>query len=88
MGKALLERLGRQRPIDPSKRGYHIVYREDEVNHCPGCGRSNWFIGRVSAECAFCATALPLTESSTQVAGGYIAHRRYKPQAWEQFAAA
>lgn len=40
--------------------GYAPVYRVDEVNHCPGCGQSQWFIGRITAECAFCATALPL----------------------------
>ena len=49
---------------DPAGRGYHAVYREQEVNHCPGCGRTHWLIGRVSAECAFCSTALPLAEAS------------------------
>ena len=48
-----------------ANRGYHVAYREAEVNHCPGCGRTHWYIGRVSAECAFCATALPLAEAST-----------------------
>jgi hypothetical protein len=46
-------------------RGYHIAYRENEVNHCPGCGRSHWHIGRLSAECAFCGTALPLVDTSS-----------------------
>ena len=50
----------------PTVRGYHAVYREQEVNHCPGCGRTHWIIGRVSAECAFCSTALPLAEASTR----------------------
>jgi hypothetical protein len=49
--------------FNPNARGYHAVYREGEVNHCPGCGRTHWIIGRVSAECAFCSTALPLTEA-------------------------
>ena len=49
----------------PYERGYHAVYREHEVNHCPGCGRTQWLIGRVSAECAFCSTALPLKEALT-----------------------
>ena len=49
---------------DPASRGYHVVYREHEVNHCPGCGRTQWLIGRMSAECAFCTTALPLKEAS------------------------
>ena len=40
--------------------GYMPTYREDEVNHCPGCGRSQWLIGRITAECALCATAVPL----------------------------
>jgi hypothetical protein len=41
-------------------RGYSIVYRHDETNHCPGCGRTHWYIGRLSAQCAFCETAMPL----------------------------
>lgn len=49
--------------FDPATRGYHAVYREDEVNHCPGCGRTHWYVGRLLAECGFCATALPLSES-------------------------
>jgi len=56
---------------DPSRRGYHIAYRENQVNHCPGCGRSHWYIGRLSAECGFCGTALPLTESLSTGAGLY-----------------
>jgi hypothetical protein len=53
-------------PFNPSARGYHAVYRDGEINHCPGCGRTHWLIGRVSAECAFCSTALPLKEALTQ----------------------
>ena len=52
--------------FNPAQRGYHAVYRDNEVNHCPGCGRTHWLIGRMSAECAFCATALPLAEASTR----------------------
>ncbi len=48
---------------DPSFRGYHVVYRERETNHCPGCGRSHWLLGRFSAECVFCATALPFASA-------------------------
>jgi hypothetical protein len=47
-----------------ARRGHHIVYRANESNHCPGCGRSQWYIGRVSAECGFCGTAVPLAEAS------------------------
>jgi hypothetical protein len=66
-------------------RGYHVVYREHEVNHCPGCGRTHWLVGRVSAECAFCATALPLAEASMQShhAPAVIQHKNRSEQpAW------
>lgn len=49
--------------FNPAARGYHFVYRENCVNHCPGCGHTHWYIGRAMAECGFCATALPLSES-------------------------
>ena len=52
-------------PHDPSLRGYHVVYRENEVNHCPGCGRTHWYVGRLTAECGFCGTALPLADAGT-----------------------
>jgi hypothetical protein len=46
-----------------AQRGHHIVYRTNAENHCPGCGRSQWYIGRISAECGFCGTAVPLAEA-------------------------
>jgi hypothetical protein len=68
-------------PHDPARRGYLVVYRENEVNHCPGCGRTHWYVGRVSAECGFCATALPLAEATTRGTGVY--HRNVRPAyAW------
>lgn len=45
------------------QRGHHIVYRTNASNHCPGCGRSQWYVGRISAECGFCGTAVPLAEA-------------------------
>jgi hypothetical protein len=48
------------------ERGYRLVYRAGEVNHCPGCGRSQWYVGRLTAECAFCATAIPLAAGRQQ----------------------
>lgn len=63
------------REFDPSKRGYHAVYRENEVNHCPGCGRTHWYVGRALAECGFCATAMPLMESYRQGAMFTTPHR-------------
>ncbi len=54
---------------DPSRRGYHAVYRMDQPNLCPGCGRSHWLIGRLSAECAFCGTAIGLADHGMTGAG-------------------
>ncbi len=71
-------------------RGYHIAYRDGETNHCPGCGRTHWYIGRVMAECAFCATALPL-ERATMVGGSQIVRtvrRRLIPDPGHAYAAA
>ena len=47
-------------------RGYQPLYHEDVVNRCPGCGKSHWHVGRFSAECAYCETALPLAMVSSQ----------------------
>lgn len=52
-------RLGRGH-FDLTARGFHAAYRPGERNHCPGCGREHWIVGRSTAECAFCSTALPL----------------------------
>jgi hypothetical protein len=38
-----------------------LAYRLSETNHCPDCGQAQWFVGRLSAECAFCQTALPIS---------------------------
>lgn len=38
-------------------RGYVPQYSSGIA--CPGCGNGNWVIGRRSAECAGCGTALP-----------------------------
>ncbi len=62
MPSSIIRRNGESFPHDPAGRGYHAVYRSNEVNHCPGCGRTHWYVGRVSAECGFCGTALPLAE--------------------------
>jgi hypothetical protein len=54
--------------------GYRVAYRPQEVNHCPGCGKSHWMIGRMTAECAFCGTALPLIAGAS-MGNGLIRHR-------------
>ena len=67
----------RRNTYQPAQRGYHAVYRDNAVNHCPGCGRTHWHVGRLMAECAFCATALPLSESYHQ--GAMSAFPRARP---------
>ena len=69
MLRSIVQGPGESFPHDPSSRGYCVVYRENQVNHCPGCGRTHWYVGRFSAECGFCSTALPLAEATTRGTG-------------------
>ena len=73
-----------RKAFNPNSRGYHAVYHDGEVNHCPGCGRTHWLIGRVSAECAFCTTALPLAEASMRSHNGpaVIQHKNREQRSW------
>ncbi|PHP19539.1 hypothetical protein CG471_11815 [Sphingobium sp. IP1] len=41
-------------------RGHVVLYRPGQPNHCPGCGASQWLVGRATAECGRCATAIPI----------------------------
>ncbi|WP_152522546.1 hypothetical protein [Sphingobium ummariense] len=36
------------------------AYRPGKGASCPQCGARQWLVGRTVAECACCATALPL----------------------------
>jgi hypothetical protein len=63
MLRSIEANTGKAFPHDPTLRGYHVVYRPGEVNRCPGCGRTHWYVGRLSAECGFCSAALPLMET-------------------------
>jgi len=47
-------------PLAWRHQGYAIAYHPGEANHCPGCARQHWIVGRMMAECAFCGTALTL----------------------------
>jgi hypothetical protein len=71
--------------FNPARLGFRIVYRANETNHCPGCGRSHWIVGRMSAECAFCATALPLERGFTVGTG--LFRNRGKTDAFAPMAA-
>jgi hypothetical protein len=52
------------RAYDASKHGLRYLYRPAKANVCPGCGQSNWYVGRESAECAFCGTVLLLAQTA------------------------
>ncbi|HEX8525841.1 hypothetical protein [Allosphingosinicella sp.] len=54
---------------DPALRGFQPLYHPGEVNRCPGCGRTHWFVGRLSAECGFCATAIAMADTGMRGAG-------------------
>jgi hypothetical protein len=43
-------------------RGYQVLFHADETNRCPGCGQSQWYVGRITAECAACGTAIAIAE--------------------------
>jgi hypothetical protein len=82
MLRAIEGSQGRSFPHNPAARGYQLLYRLDEVNHCPGCGRTHWYVGRLSAECAFCSTALPLMD--TGITGVGMLHRP-RPHEFEDY---
>src|SRR3954466_16101031 len=63
-----------------ANRGHHIVYRANSDNHCPGCGRSHWYVGRISAECGFCGTAIPLAEARVEDPRPGISRRAGSPE--------
>ena len=62
-GVMIYQRAGRDFAPDLAARGHHVVYRANESNRCPGCGRAQWYIGRMTAECGFCGTAVALAEA-------------------------
>lgn len=49
-----------------ARRGFMPLYHTGDVNHCPGCGGKSWHVGRMSAECATCETAIPLADVAAQ----------------------
>ena len=61
-------------------RGYVLTYRPGQSNPCPGCGGVQWHVGRQTAECAYCATALPLADAGDRrVTGVRIGWRSLVP---------
>lgn len=56
-------------PHNPALRGFLPLYHPGEVNRCPGCGRTHWYVGRLLAECGFCGTAVALVDTGLTGAG-------------------
>jgi hypothetical protein len=68
-GVMIYQKAQRDFGMDVAARGHHVVYRANESNRCPGCGRAQWYVGRMTAECGFCGTAVALAESAWSGAG-------------------
>ena len=68
----VMTRVGRG-PPELANRGYQVLFRPNESNRCPGCGHAQWYVGRVTAECFFCGTALPLADAKW--GGDGLSHR-------------
>jgi hypothetical protein len=76
MPNAIIRLAGESFAHCPALRGYAVVHRAGEVNFCPGCGRSHWYVGRSLAECAWCGTAVPLADAHVQGGGGHSRNRK------------
>lgn len=61
-------RMPKHVELDLWTQGYRVLFRRGDTNRCPGCGHSQWLVGRSTAECAVCATSLPLAEAES---GGF-----------------
>ena len=56
--------------------GYRIHYHPGEVTHCPSCAKTQWIVGRLTAQCAFCATAVPISAAGMTGVGLFLAQAR------------
>jgi hypothetical protein len=74
---------GRSYPHDPALRGFQILYHSGEINRCPGCGRTHWYVGRLSAECGFCGTALALAETARTGTGVFHRGQPARDDSWD-----
>ncbi|WP_430635562.1 hypothetical protein [Sphingomonas hankookensis] len=51
-------------------------------NNCPSCGASQWFVGRVIAECACCGDTLPINHAVRPTQMARSAGYRRVADAW------
>ncbi|HTG38719.1 hypothetical protein [Sphingomonas sp.] len=61
-------------PATAGTPGFRLAYHIGESNHCPGCTRSHWLVGRMTAECAYCGTALPIRTGRMSGTGLFRSH--------------
>lgn len=52
-------------PAHIARHGFVPLYH-GPGERCPGCDAKQWHVGRMSAECAMCGTALPLADVAAQ----------------------
>ncbi len=62
----LIEPMRASDPEAIALRGNHVVFRPGETNRCPGCSGTHWQVGRVTAECFLCGTALAIVDGGTE----------------------
>lgn len=68
-GQLALVAVKSQRPTlaeHLSRRAYRHLYRPGMINACPGCGRMHWWVGRASAEFAFCEAVVPIASDGRE----------------------
>ena len=41
-----------------------LTYKPGTLTHCPTCSGTQWLVGRTTAQCAYCDTAMPLLHIS------------------------
>jgi len=51
--------------------GKRVLFRPGEPKTCPECGSSQWIVGRRTAGCGSCATAVPRAEVKLTGAGAF-----------------
>lgn len=72
-------------PHEETRLGSRIVgnqptYWAGRINHCPGCSYTSWIVGRYSAECGFCRTALAMEHSGMLGMGTFLRNDCSKQQ--------
>jgi len=55
--------------------GIPLIYQHKDRNPCPDCDGVHWYIGRMTAECAQCGTALKLSTFAGRIGDSqFVSH--------------